>query len=305
MLSVIIPARNEGMMTQRCLDAALYTVSKLKLKCEFILVDDASEPGERIQDVFARFRVTAREHEVRIVRSRTHRHYTGVFSIGLHLSTRPLIFFLSNDMMVTPSFLGALLMVSALHPEFGIVRGTSNHTDSHPEYQVIPTPMPATYPAVDMFSRRIADANGCDWREDPHLSGDAVLIRRELVQRIGVLDTDFFGYFGDVDYGMRARLAGFKLVCALGAWLFHSGAGHVLREAQQRGEKNVAEAYERRMALVDAAYRVFQNKWPGTYPDVFTHLPAIGLAALERDNAARGSLRHELPPALLADLEFR
>jgi hypothetical protein len=94
-------------------------------------------------------------------------------------------------------------------------------------------------------------------------------------------------------------------VCALGAWLFHAGGGHVRREMAQRGERDVAEAYERRMALVDAAYRVFQDKWPGTYPEVFTHLPAIGLAALERDNAARVPLRCEVPPALLAGLDFR
>ena len=34
-----------------------------------------------------------------------------------------------------------------------------------------------------------------------------------------------FGYFGDIDYGVRAHLAGFKLVCAKGAWLFHE-TGH-------------------------------------------------------------------------------
>ena len=33
----------------------------------------------------------------------------------------------------------------------------------------------------------------------------------------------------------RAHLAGFKLVCAKGAWLFHSGRGHIVAEVNRSG----------------------------------------------------------------------
>jgi 2,4-dienoyl-CoA reductase-like NADH-dependent reductase (Old Yellow Enzyme family) len=46
-----------------------------------------------------------------------------------------------------------------------------------------------------------------------------------------VPDLRFFGYFGDVGFGLRAHLAGFKLVCAKGAWLWHRRAGHVMADA--------------------------------------------------------------------------
>ena len=135
MLSIIVPARNDAAMTESCLKSAIYSVSKLKLACEFILIDDDAAASEKIPDVFRRCRAGGAPHQFKIIRSRKHQHYTGVFSIGLHFATKDLVFFLSNDMLVTPSFIEAQLMVSALSPQFGIVRGTSNYTDSHPGRQ--------------------------------------------------------------------------------------------------------------------------------------------------------------------------
>src|SRR5262249_41100383 len=155
--------------------------------------------------------------------STKHQHYTGVFSIGLHLARGDNVLFVSNDMLMTPSFLTALISVSALRADIGIVRGTSNYVDSHPEHGVAaPTDLRA-YKDVENFSRIVLERNGLASTEDRELSADAVLIKRSVIERIGVMDLRFFGYFGDIDYGMRAHAAGFKLVCAKGAWLFHKG----------------------------------------------------------------------------------
>lgn len=131
MPSVIVPARNGFEQTSRCLGTLLYSLARLNLKCEFILVDDASDEAERIQEVFRNHRTSAKGHETKIIRSRKHQHYSRAFSIGQHFATRDVVFFISNDMIVTPYFLQTLLLVSSLSREFGIVRGTSNYVDSH------------------------------------------------------------------------------------------------------------------------------------------------------------------------------
>ena len=140
------------------------------------------------------------------------------------------------------------------------MRGTSNYCDSHPEHQIAPPQPPKTYPDIDNFSRNQLSAHGCAYVEDKLLSGDAILVKRALVEKIGVLDLRFFGYFGDLDYGMRAQLAGFKLVCAKGAWLYHEGAGHLKGQAQAKGVP-YTDLHAKRMALVDAAYQEFRAKW--------------------------------------------
>jgi GT2 family glycosyltransferase len=204
-VSIIVPARNNGDFTASCLGTILHSLTRLNLNAEFILVDDASEADERILDVFRQHRANAVGHSCKIVRSKKWQHYSGVFSIGLSLATRDVIFFISNDMFVTPTFLEALLLVSALSRDFGIVRGTSNHADSHPEHAVPAPESATTYRELEAFSRSVFASSACRYAEDRVLSGDAILVKRAVVERIGVLDLRFFGFFGDIDYGMRLR----------------------------------------------------------------------------------------------------
>jgi len=304
MLSIIVPARNDGKMTRECLGALLHALERLKLSAELILIDDASDPAEDILSAFRDARTQAVGHDVRILRATTHRHYSGVFSLGLHHARGQKIFFLSNDMLVTPSFLLALLSVSALDPKIGIVRGTSNHTDSHPEYQIAPESKPTGYGDILAFSgRRLAEA-GLSHREDRVLSGDAVLINRALIDVIGVLDLRFFGYFGDIDYGMRAHLAGFKLVCALGAWLYHVGGLHVTREMQQLGETDAKPSLARRMALVEAAYAAFREKWDTGLPARYSDCTSMDFFPVADAAKTRVPLHCTFPNAALDELEF-
>ncbi len=304
MPSIIVPARNNQAFTSTCLGSILFAVSRLNLACEFILIDDASEEGENIIEVFKQHRANAIAHHCKIVRSRKHQHYSGVFSIGLHLSTRDVIFFISNDMLVTPSFLEALLLVSSLSRDIGIVRGTSNYTDSHPEHQVEPPDPVKTYPDVENFSRNQFNLKTCTYVEDNLLSGDAVLVKRSLVERIGVLDLRFFGYFGDVDYGLRTQLAGFKLVCAKGAWLYHEGAGHVKRQLERDKQAKFEDLYAKRMALVEAAYQEFRSKWHIDGPPSCAGLRSAEFVPKALANGNRVALKCDFSPAVMDDVEF-
>jgi GT2 family glycosyltransferase len=303
--SIIVPARNNAQFTATCLATILFSVSRLNLNCEFILVDDASAPEEKILDAFRLHRANAIGHETKIVRSRKHQHYSGVFSIGLHFATRDIVFFVSNDMLVTPSFIQAILLVSSLSREFGIIRGTSNYTDSHPEHCVEPKEHLKTFPEIDNFSRNIFGANGCRYVEDQVLSGDAILLKRSLIERIGVLDLRFFGYFGDVDYGVRAHLAGFKLVCAKGAWLFHEGSGHVKHEMAVQA-LTLDEARDRRMGMVETGYQEFRKKWKLATPEVWAgggSVEAVHFFDRVRPNAKDVPLKYEFPTSMMDDLE--
>jgi GT2 family glycosyltransferase len=306
LLSIVIPARNNAAFTRECLASATQSLSGLDLKAQFVLIDDASDPEERMLDLFKEIRARTPGHQFIIARTKRHLHYTRVFSLGVHLTQHERVFFLSNDMLVTPHFLAAVLAVAALDSNFGIVRGTSNYTDSLPQHTV-PFPMPMrTYQDVMNFSRAIFDMRVLSIAEDEVLSGDAVLISRALIDRIGVPDYRFFGYFGDVDYGMRAHLAGFKLVCAKGAWLWHKGAGYI--KAQAKLDKiELAKAMRRRMEVVESAYQEFRNKWgdpslPATYPND-KRLTASLFPMAER-NAGRVALKYEFPATAVQDFDL-
>jgi len=53
------------------------------------------------------------------------------------------------------------------------------------------------------------------------ISGCGMLIRRSVLERIGFLSPDYFMYYEDLDFCVRAKQAGFKLMCATQARMWH------------------------------------------------------------------------------------
>jgi GT2 family glycosyltransferase len=165
--------------------------------------------------------------------------------------------FFSHDMLIPPACVTTLLQVAAIDPTYGIVRPTSRHMDTIAELAV-DSPLPLrNIEDVDRFSSLMSRRFGVEVAETPALIGDAMLIRRDVIERIGVTDTRFFGFMADVDYGVRAERAGFKLLVARGAWLHHSG-GAALAEMsgtvkQQASDRNLADAV--------AMLKVLHDKW--------------------------------------------
>lgn len=58
--------------------------------------------------------------------------------------------------------------------------------------------------------------------ESEFLTGCALLIKKEVFQRVGVLDERFFLYYEDADFSLRARAAGFQVLVAPQARVWHS-----------------------------------------------------------------------------------
>jgi hypothetical protein len=184
--------------------------------------------------------------------------------------------------------------VAALDASFGIVRGTSNFVDAFPQYSVTPPVPIRSTEDVNAFSAYCARTLGLATREDELLTGDAALISRALLDKAGVFDTRFFGYFGDVDFGLRARRAGFKMVCALGAWLFHERAGYYRDEAVRRKvSQDVVDAD--RMRVVNAAYQVFRAKWDPTMPENYPGTAALPLEGLRSAKIASPDYQPPVP----------
>jgi len=280
MLSFLVPARSSADITKNCLESIVLSLKRLGLlgHAEFVLADDHSDPEYGISDLFRAFRKDT-GLPTHISRLKKQQHYTGIFAYLLSRARGDNVFFISNDMTVTPAWMRTLLAVAALDPAYGIVRGTAEVVDSHPEHQMFPPYNDRSVDDVFEFSEYMARSLGLLHGEDPLLSGDAVLIKRAVIEKIGVFDRQYFGYFGDPDYGLRAQRAGFKLICAKGAWLKHSGQGYVKAEAQKH-QRSMEEQHTRRMQVVQKAYQSFRQKWDSTLPETFVNFDTFDFAKM-------------------------
>jgi len=60
-----------------------------------------------------------------------------------------------------------------------------------------------------------------DYRETGLITGCAMLVRAAVFNEIGLLDEDFFLYYEDADFSLRAKKAGFKNIVVSGSWVYH------------------------------------------------------------------------------------
>jgi GT2 family glycosyltransferase len=76
-----------------------------------------------------------------------------------------------------------------------------------------------------VFSNPLYDAPATMILDDvlpmEYASGCCVLIPRRMIEKVGLFDPSFFAYCEDVEWSLRARKAGFKLLCDTRAVLWH------------------------------------------------------------------------------------
>lgn len=280
MISILVLFRNARESGQRCIASLLWSVRSLGIEnnVEFVFVDDCSDDAEQVPAMLHQFRreTTA---PVNISRFRKHLHYSHGLARGLSEARGAQVMFFSHDMLVPPACIAALLRIAAVDPTNGIVRPTSRHMDTVAAMQV-DSPLPLrNLNDVAGFAGLMSKVFQNEVHEAAALIGDAMLISRAVIDRIGVTDTRFYGFMADVDYGVRAVRAGFHNLIAPGAWLHHEGGAALYQmtgEARnQAADKNLTDAI--------AMLRMLHDKWDPTVEGGLTDASMKHLTTMPSD----------------------
>jgi len=122
-------------------------------------------------------------------------------------------------------------------------------------------------------------------REVDQVMGSMFVIRRELIEAIGVLDTGFFMYYEEVDYCLRARRAGFAVFYDADATVFHEGGGSS-KQVRVQTIRRTMRSMRRYFAKNHGRWT-----WPALVPIVSLDLVTHTLYALVRRGAVWQTLR--------------
>lgn len=221
---------------------------------ELILVDDASpdETGKL-------FELVPQIHQnTKVFRFQHNLEYSGSLNTILSHSSGNHVIFISNDIFITSAYIKQLLSVAQRYPDAGIVRGCSNFVDngllSHNindcgELDDFDALFSYADERAKQFELRIID--------DQYLTGDAFLVTRNLLDKIGYIDSRFYGYFADHDFSLRAKRAGFKPALALGAFAWHQHGSNMDYLPQKAKE----EKLRNRWARVNENWARFKEKY--------------------------------------------
>ena len=135
------------------------------------------------------------------------------------------VFLLNNDTRVEPAVLTALVKTCADDPGVGLASPKVYYED-RPGVIYYAGARQGPLPLIPRLIGAGEEDRGQYERvqEVDHIWGQAMFIKREVVERIGLLDPRFFMYYEDIDYCLRAKSAGFKIVCVPAARVWHQVA---------------------------------------------------------------------------------
>ena len=131
------------------------------------------------------------------------------------------VFMLNNDTIVDANFLAELVRVAEEDDKSGILGGKIYYYASPNRFQSVGG-------RIYWWLGYIADISGRDdveqferVAEQDYVYGTAMLIKRQVIEKVGLLDSYLFFGMEDYDYCARAKKAGFKVLYVPGAKVWH------------------------------------------------------------------------------------
>lgn len=212
-LSIIIPNFNGARFLGPCLDSLRNQTFQ---DFQVLLADNGSS------DSSLSF-VSSHYPEVLILLSPRNQGFAAAANAGIRYARTPYVMLLNNDTILAPSCLAHLMEAIQQDPRAFSVGAKILTMDEPP---LVDTTGDFYSLFGYAFCRGQGDKPGPrNLRPVFTNSGCAVIYRRSLLGRTGLLDPRFFAYLEDVDLGFRARIRGLTNIHCPSAIVFHVGSG--------------------------------------------------------------------------------
>ncbi len=154
---------------------------------------------------------------------------TAALNVCTHAGDGELLALLNNDIELDPDCLGELVGALEAHPQAGWAAGKLRDFQRRELLDG----------AGDVFTwaatggrRGHGELDGGQYDEPGEVfgaCGGAALYRRSVLRLVGDFDEDFFAFYEDVDWNLRAQLAGFSCRYVPSALAYHMGSATIGR----------------------------------------------------------------------------
>ncbi len=273
-VSIVIPNWNGAQHLPVCLDSLRRQTYP---DVEVILVDNASR-----DDSLA---IVARYPEVRVLAQTTNLGFTGACNAGLRAARGAFHVLLNNDTETHPEWISAVVKAFDDHPEAGMVaskmllfdrRDTLHTAGDYVTPDGLAHNRGVWTKDSGQFARRAYVFSAC---------GGSAAYRATMLDRIGLLDEDFFFSFEDIDLAWRAQLAGWRCVFEPRAIVYH--------KLKASGGGTTASFYDGRNRIYTLVKNYPADLWRDHRGEVIGAQATLVRTALKawRGAAARATLR--------------
>lgn len=215
-VSIITVNYNQPTVTE----ALLYSIFKFQeesVAVEIIVVDNGSQPNI-VEDWKRKF------PDVQFIRSDTNLGFAGGNNLGVKAATGDYLFLVNNDTEFTEGLVNKLAGTLDANPQVGIISPKIRY------YHQPETLQYAGYTKMNYYTAR----NRCvgqfetDAGQYDHLTGEtgfihgaAMMVRREAIDKAGLMPENYFLYYEEMDWCERIKSAGYEVWVNMQALIFH------------------------------------------------------------------------------------
>ncbi|OXJ15741.1 glycosyltransferase family 2 protein [Burkholderia sp. HI2500] len=242
LVTLIIPTRNGFSLLSRCVDSILAKTQYPAF--EIIIVDNGSDDPDTL-DYMVRLSI---DHRVRILRDDRPFNYSALNNRAVDIARGEFVALVNNDVEIIDDDWLDEVMGHALRPEVGTVGVKllySNGTVQHAGVIV------GLSGCADHLLRGVGrdepgyQARAVTTQSLSAVTGACLVVRRSLYRQLGGLnERDLAVAFNDVDFCLRVRQAGYKVLWTPHAVLYH-------HESATRGRDDTAEKIARAAREID------------------------------------------------------
>lgn len=170
--------------------------------------------------------IRARFPETQIVSLAENCGYAGNNNIGIRLAVAQnadWIFVLNEDTVLDPHCLRELIRVGESDPRIGMVGPLVYHANEPEVIQSAGGILRGGWESDHRGKNQRDEGQFSAPHNVPWLTGCSILVRRAVIEQIGMLDERMFIYYEETEWCLRAGKAGWRLVNVPQAKLWHKG----------------------------------------------------------------------------------
>ncbi|MEA2098434.1 MAG: glycosyltransferase family 2 protein [Patescibacteria group bacterium] len=185
---------------------------------KIIVVDNGSEDDSV-------FEIKKQFSNIKIIENKKNLGFSGGNNVGIKYAISNgahYVLLINNDTTVEKDFLSELVKKGESDEKIGVL-GSKIYFHSEPNRiwfaggKVNWLKNKGTHIGLDQIDNRQYDKA----EEMDYLTGCCLLIKREVIEKIGVLAEDYFLYYEDTDFSLRAKNAGYKIVYVPKSKIYH------------------------------------------------------------------------------------
>jgi len=198
------------------------------VRCQVIVIDNASADGsaEMVRHEFP---------EAQLITNADNRGFAAANNQGMAVAEGRYVLLLNSDTVVLDGAIAKTVVFADAHPDVAVVGCRVMNPDRTLQPTCFTYPsllnmvLSATYlyklfPRSRLFGReRMTWWQRDDVRDVEVVTGCFMLVRREAIEQVGVMDEQFFMYAEETDWCYRFRQAGWRLVFSPVGEIIHLG----------------------------------------------------------------------------------